>query len=278
VLVRDVTEGWRRLASGTDPDARRTLDELRPDGMSDDAWSRYVTEVVEPLAELIRRLEPAIAGLSGPPGSGKSTLARHLAAMVNARDRRPFAISMDDFYLSKAERAERGLRFRGGPGSHDLGALIDVLRRAREERTPITIPRYSALEDDRAEPETLDFVPRPLILEGYFLGYGGDGYGEILEYVDLLVFIDVDMATSRERRFAREESLRAAGGGLTSDDMQRFWDEILEPGIARLVPDARRAADLVLVVDRDEGARTAEVDESRTDVIAALDGDSETHK
>jgi pantothenate kinase-related protein Tda10 len=239
--VIDVTNQWDSLAGPGDLAARLTI--------------------------VLRKLDPPVVGIAGPPGSGKTTLAR---AVVAALGPRAMQLSMDDFYLSRAEREEKGLRFRGGPGSHDLTALVDVLDRVREGRVPITIPRYDTLADDCGTPETIDHVPRPLLLDGYFLGYAGEGYSAVVERLDLLVFLDMDMDTAKRRRFGREQSLRDEGGGLSESDMRSFWDDVLAPGIASLVPPARRAADMVVVVDGAERVISVAVRDERSDVIDAI--------
>jgi pantothenate kinase len=260
----DATIEWRRFVGRT---PRHELDAVRPARMSDDEWNRYTSELVRPLAELIRRLDPAIVGLSGPPGSGKSTLARVLAPDLGPH---ALPLSMDDFYLTRDERDAKGLEWRGGPGSHDLDRLMGVLREVREGRVPFTIPRYDQHADDRGEPERVDATPLPLIIDGWFLGYAGNGYGEIGDHLDLLVFIDIDIATARERRFSREEQLREAGGGFSEEQMRRFWDEVLAPRMGSLVATAKDAADLVLVLDRDERVRSVALDVRRGDIRDAL--------
>jgi uridine kinase len=215
-----------------------------------DRWlSRTDVDAVAGLAALVGAVRPRVVGIAGPPGSGKTTLARELAAVLGPH---ALQVSMDDFYLSRAEREAKGLRFRGGAGSHDLAALVDVLHAIRGGHRPVTIPRYDTHADDRAAPETLEQVPQPLILDGYFLGYDGDGYDAVREQLDLLVFLDVDIDVAKRRRFAREQSLREVGGGLSEADMQMFWDDVLIPGVDRLVPVARANADVVMSLDAEQ--------------------------
>lgn len=230
---------------------------LVPDGDRNDP-------LVGPLARVIDRLGPRVVGIAGPPGSGKTTVARELASRLGPH---ALQLSMDDFYLSRAERDAKGLRFRGGPGSHDLDALVDVLDRARAQRAPITIPRYDTHADDRGTPETREHAPRPLILDGYFLGYDEEGYGAVRDRLDLLVFLDVDIDLAKRRRFDREQALRDEGGGLSEEDMQAFWDDVLMPGVEQLVPNARANADLVITIDAEDSVRRVVASDAVRDVL-----------
>ena len=117
---------------------------------------------------------PLLVGLCGAQGSGKSTLAQALAARFSNM----VVLSLDDFYLRRAERiglAEREhplFMTRGVPGTHDIGlalATLDALCAGQ----PVALPRFDKAIDDRAPPETWPRVKPPydlILLEGWCVG------------------------------------------------------------------------------------------------------------
>lgn len=122
-----------------------------------------------------------LIGIAGSQGSGKSTLARAAALRLGAAQ-----FSLDDVYLTKAERMEMASRVhplfatRGVPGSHDLGLLartIAALRMARSDsRTPL--PAFDKLADDRvaeAAWPVFEGQPRAILVEGWCLGATAQG-------------------------------------------------------------------------------------------------------
>ncbi len=93
----------------------------------------------------------AIAGLQG---SGKSTLAAQVAARARSEGLRVAVLSLDDLYLTRAQRQRLALDVhpllatRGPPGTHDvvLGCqVLDALRRGED----VVLPRFDKLADDR---------------------------------------------------------------------------------------------------------------------------------
>lgn len=119
-----------------------------------------------------------VAGLCGAQGSGKSTLAAGLTAAFK-RESVPTAIlSIDDLYLTKAEREHLGddvhplLRTRGVPGTHDIALGLSVLDDLAAGR-PTPLPRFDKAIDDRAPESDWPVAPggtRLLILEGWCVG------------------------------------------------------------------------------------------------------------
>src|SRR6185437_8649015 len=76
---------------------------------------------------------PLVLGLCGAQGSGKSILARSLADRFASRGRRVAVLSLDDLYLTKAERSRLAqevhplLGTRGVPGTHDVALGLQIL-------------------------------------------------------------------------------------------------------------------------------------------------------
>ena len=116
--------------------------------------------------------------LSGPQGAGKSTA---LAAAIEAISHPVAGASIDDFYLTHAERMELARRIsplfmtRGPPGTHDLTLLaktVSTLRAAIGE-TETLLPVFDKLKDDRAPVSDWRNVqgrPAAIVIEGWLMG------------------------------------------------------------------------------------------------------------
>ncbi len=117
-------------------------------------------------------------GICGAQGSGKTTLVDALAAALEAEGVRAATLSLDDLYLTRAERQELArdvhplLATRGVPGTHDVAlgmATLDAL--ARGEAVPL--PRFDKAADDRAPRSEWPLAPagtQVLLLEGWCVG------------------------------------------------------------------------------------------------------------
>jgi uridine kinase len=113
--------------------------------------------------------------------------------------------------------------------------------------------------DDRAADERLDVAPDVVLLDGWLIGYGGEGYDRILPHLDWHLHLDVPKDVARRRRFDREARLRAeTGRAFAPEEMQRFWDEVLGPGIDAWVPACAAHADIVVRFTEDGPACLAE--------------------
>ena len=148
------------------------------------SYRGMVDRVHRPAAEFIaarRRAlgRPIVAGLCGSQGSGKSTMSAFLKVLLEAQGLSVAVLSLDDLYLTRAEREQRGrevhplLRTRDVPGTHDTGlgiALMDVLANGPAE---VSLPRFDKAEDDRAAAAEWPRVNAPVdvvLFEGWCVG------------------------------------------------------------------------------------------------------------
>lgn len=135
-------------------------------------------KVAERIALLPRGEAPAFVGLNGAQGAGKSTLAKLVAAELERLGLKAVLLSLDDFYLTKAEREELARTVhpmcgtRGVPGTHDI-ALLESTLAVLGSSGETTLPRFDKLSDDRMPREAWDtFQGRPdaILLEGWCVG------------------------------------------------------------------------------------------------------------
>jgi D-glycerate 3-kinase len=123
----------------------------------------------------VHRGEPIVAGLAGAQGSGKSTMAPRLAARLSDAGLRTYVLALDDFYLTRDERAELArtvhplLATRGVPGTHDVGLLADTLD-ALFAGQAVKVPLFDKAADDRAGWRRLDSAADVILLEGWCVG------------------------------------------------------------------------------------------------------------
>ncbi|MEM6581247.1 MAG: hypothetical protein AAF699_08250 [Pseudomonadota bacterium] len=144
----------------------------------------------EPLAPVLlsrffktpERTNPILLGVNGCQGSGKSTFCAYLSAFLKSEHgMKVLVLSLDDFYLTRAERHHLGasvhpmLATRGVPGTHDIGLLIKTLDElwSRKRTHTVPIPRFDKATDDRHVPDKWDAVEGTVdlvLLEGWCMG------------------------------------------------------------------------------------------------------------
>jgi D-glycerate 3-kinase len=202
---------------------------------------------------------PVIVGLSAPQGAGKTTVTTALCRIAREAGLRALGLSIDDFYLARAEqvalsRRQAGNPFlaqRGFPGTHDVALGAEVLAALRGLRPgeEIALPSYDRSADqghgDR-RPESawpratgpLDFI----LLEGWMLGFvpldpGAiavpqlgpvnellAGYAVWTAFLDALIWIEAeDCRYVVDWRAEAEAEARAAGrGGMSDAEVRAF--------------------------------------------------------
>ncbi len=119
--------------------------------------------------------QPHAVGLGGGQGAGKTTLSRLIESACAHFDLRVCVLSLDDFYLQKAERrllAESVhplLETRGPPGSHDMALCAKSLQ-ALGRSGEIQLPVFDKGLDDRTGLRKWVGPFDLVILEGWCVG------------------------------------------------------------------------------------------------------------
>ena len=126
------------------------------------------------VAALARARGARVIAVSGSQGSGKTTFSDILTQTCNSIAVGARACSIDDFYLSRADRHRLAqnvhplLQTRGVPGTHEWQWLGEVLHSVRQGAAEVTLPVFDKGLDDRAG--TVAAQVETLVLEGWCLG------------------------------------------------------------------------------------------------------------
>lgn len=155
---KSVTDG----AAGLNERLRPHIDQFILEHQLPDTFNRLIEQYYLPLAVWLaeKRSEgrTLVVGICGGQGSGKSTLTDFLELVWAQMDLRSAGFSLDDIYLTKAERRELAqtvhplLRTRGVPGTHDvqLGTSTIATLCNGNPRSETPIPQFDKSIDDRA--------------------------------------------------------------------------------------------------------------------------------
>jgi len=169
--------------------------------------------------------EALLVGINGAQGTGKSTLAAFVRlALEWGAGWRVAVLSIDDFYLTKAERKKLGqhihplMETRGVPGTHDvqmLATCIEALKNLGSEKS-LFLPRFDKSRDDRADPESWPLISGPIdliILEGWCVGCTAQAGEDLLEPINLL---------------EREEDASGEWRRYVNDQIERSYTNLFE--------------------------------------------------
>lgn len=209
--------------SSVKPWQRRFLDKHRLPDTYLDAASKYFEPLATLLAHRRQTHDSSLrVALNGSQGSGKSTLGDYLCECLSQEHGlSAIALSLDDFYLTFAERQALGesehplLKTRGVPGTHDISLLrtvLDALSHQSGEpgENLVKIPRFFKSIDDRAPPDTWEAIEVPLdviVLEGWCLGARSESAALLKEPINALE-ISED-AQARWRGFSNQRLIDA---------------------------------------------------------------------
>ncbi len=164
-----------------------------------DSFRDIARDIYLPLIDWLDKQagNPLLLGINGCQGSGKSTLADFIEAVQAMRGRRVAVLSIDDFYLTRRERAQLAqsihplLQTRGVPGTHDLALALQTVDSLLSLSPGDTtqLPRFDKSCDDRAPLSQWPTIEGPIdmvILEGWCIGSRPQSANELAQPINAL--------------------------------------------------------------------------------------------
>ena len=185
-----------------------------------------------------------VVSVCGGSGSGKSTFTGRLLEVLGED---AAFIAHDDYYkhtpgMSPEQRAAYNFDV---PAALDTHLLVEHVAQLRAGR-PAQVPIYDFCTQTRCE-QARTVEPVPVVVVEGILVMADD---ELMEQVDLSIFIDVDEPTRLERRLRRDCGER----GWSLENAQRNYEQIVKPAHMLYVEPARAKADIVLNDALDDAA------------------------
>ena len=219
---------------------------------------------------------PIFVGINGPQGSGKSTLTHSLVRLLDDLGLRAVSLSIDDFYLTRAEQVALATRHpdnpcfaqRGYPGTHDLSlgetTLLELASLGAgngRARCPVYDKSAHAGQGDRKPEAEWKTTTAPLdvvFLEGWMLGFAPVDKSQLpnahfepvnealAEYKRWTSFFDLFLHLSPMKtefvvdwRIEAEERMKAEGkAGMTTGQIRAYVEKFL-PAYETYLPGLR---------------------------------------
>ncbi|KAI6222484.1 Uridine kinase [Aphelenchoides fujianensis] len=183
--------------------------------------------------------EPYVIGICGGSASGKTTVARCIIEQLGM----PWVtvLSMDSFYnILNEEQRERAARSDYNfdhPDAFDFDLLAETIRRLRSGKS-VEVPVYDFSTHSRDKNPKLMYGADVIIFEGILSFFRP----EIVELMDLKIFVDTDSDTRLARRMTRDISER----GRSLESVMGQYFRFVKPAFDTFIAPAAKVADLIV--------------------------------
>ena len=177
-----------------------------------------------------------IIGIAGGSGSGKTTLARNIAEHFGERIS---VLRHDDYYKAQSDisEAERAKLNYDHPDAFDTPLLISHLK-ALKQGQAVNSPVYDYRIHDRSKDIRRVDATRVIILEGILIFENR----ELLELMDMKIFVDTDPDVRIIRRLARDVKQR----GRTLESVIEQYLSTVKPMHEAFVEPSKKRADIII--------------------------------
>ena len=175
-------------------------------------------------------------GIAGGSGSGKTTLAERLAAYFGDR---LSLLRHDDYYKSRSDLTleERTALNYDHPDAFDNSLLVEHMDKLRRGHA-VACPTYNYSQHDRSTETRLVPAAEVIVVEGILIFDNP----EILERLDIKIFVDTDADVRIIRRIKRDVEER----GRSLDSVISQYLATVKPMHEAFVEPSKRHADIIV--------------------------------
>ena len=180
--------------------------------------------------------EIMIIGIAGGSGSGKTTLARNISTHFGEK---VSVLRHDDYYRAQSDipEEERARLNYDHPSAFDTQLLISHLR-ALKQGQAIDSPIYDYTIHDRSRDIRRVEATSVIILEGILIFENK----ELLDLMDMKIFVDTDPDVRIIRRLARDVKHR----GRTLESVIEQYLSTVKPMHEAFVEPSKKNADIII--------------------------------
>lgn len=181
--------------------------------------------------------KPLIIGVAGGSGSGKTTVVNTISKTLGAN--KHLLLQHDSYYrdLKHLPFEERIKQNFDHPASLETELLIRHIN-ALSEGYPIEVPQYDFAKHIRKE-QTTSVTPKEVILVDGILIFSEP---ELLELMDVKIFVDTDDDIRLLRRLKRDISER----GRSVENVMEQYQKFVRPMHLEFVQPSKRYADVII--------------------------------
>ena len=177
-----------------------------------------------------------VVGVAGGSGGGKTTLTNNL---IRTFGDKVSIVHHDNYYRAHDDLTyeERSRLNYDEPEAFETEMMVEHLRLLRQGRS-IHCPVYDFTVHNRSK-ETELIVPRPVILVEGILIFA---VPELVELMDMKVFVDTDADVRLARRVIRDVEQR----GRTVRSVVEQWQATVKPMHEKYVEPSKKNADIIV--------------------------------